>query len=113
MIVSLPFPHKLLWPNGSVGNRHAKAREARAHKLWAWAAVKEATTAPAASEGQQAIKLIVYPKAKGPAPDKDNCIAASKHYLDGIALALGVNDRSFAAPTVEFGPREGRFEFVL
>ena len=113
MIVSLHFPHKLLWPNGSVGNRHAKAREAAKHKQWAWTAAKGAHGAPEASEGQRAIKLIVYPKAKGAAPDRDNCIAASKHYLDGIAQALGVNDRSFAAPTVEFGPREGRFEFVL
>lgn len=112
MIVALPFPHKLLWPNGSEGNRHARGREKTKAKQWGWTAVKgshcmEALSAPIP------VALTIYPKRFGSVPDADNCVAAIKHYLDGIAQALGVNDRDFAAPTVTFGPREDRIEITI
>lgn len=40
--VDLPFPHKLLWPNGSRGHVQAVSREKRKHKLWADGAALEA-----------------------------------------------------------------------
>jgi hypothetical protein len=56
------------------------------------------------------VHIVVHAKPKGPLPDRDNCVAAAKAYLDGIAQRLGVNDRHFATPTVEFAaPRDGRF----
>ena len=56
------------------------------------------------------VRLVVHPKPKGPKPDRDNCVAAAKAMLDGIADALKVNDRRFEAPSVTFAtPRDGRF----
>lgn len=56
------------------------------------------------------ITIEVHPKPRGPLPDRDNCIAACKAMLDGIADALGLDDREFAAPKVVFSPeRDGRF----
>jgi hypothetical protein len=61
-------------------------------------------------DGPIPIHITVKPKAKGPAPDADNCVSAAKAYLDGIASALGINDRHFAAPTVTISPeRTGQF----
>lgn len=97
-MIELPWPHKPLWPNGGQGNRYAKARETKKHKEWAWAAALAAGVA--APDGRISVLAIFYPKPRGPAPDKDNCEASLKAYLDGIAKAMGVDDRLFD-PRVE------------
>lgn len=122
--VELPYPHKLLWPNGSRGHVQSVASEKRKHKLWADLAALEAVQiagiatryaeycggSVAADTPPLRLNFVIHAKPKGPLPDRDNCVAAAKAYLDGIAQRLGVNDRMFAAPTVEFAtPRNGRF----
>jgi crossover junction endodeoxyribonuclease RusA len=98
--IELPWPHKILWPNGR-GHFMAKGRETAKHKQWAWAAAKEAGLA--APDGRIPVLLKFYPKAKGPAPDKDNAQASAKAFLDGIAKAMGVDDRLFD-PRTEIAP---------
>lgn len=109
MKLDLPFPHKLLWPNGSRGSDRAVAGQKRRHKDWAiWAA--KAADRPVLAGGLVPIRLTVHAKAYGPLPDRDNCIAALKVYQDAIASVIGVNDKDFAVPSVEFSPfRTGRF----
>lgn len=112
MIVDLPYPHKALWPNGRA-HWAAKARETQKHRQWAHLATLAELNAcepftPAT------VTIRVYPKPRGPLPDRDNCIAACKAMLDGVADALAVNDRDFPAPKVEFcEPRDGRFVVEL
>jgi hypothetical protein len=117
MIVNLPWPNKLLWPNGSEGSRAAKAaakRKARDDSTWAAIEARQRDGLPDLSPAKIPIKLIVYAKPKGPLPDEDNCVSAVKVHLDAIAEQIGVNDRRFAAPVVEFGtPRTGRMEVIL
>lgn len=108
MIVSLPYPAKILWPNGRTRSHRWKASEVKKHKRWAYLAALEADT------GEQFInpvevRLRVCAHPRGPLPDQDNCIAAAKAYLDGIADAIGINDNCFTAPIVTFGRREARF----
>lgn len=83
------------------------------HRAWGDGAVLFALKGerPSYSPDQRfAVRVIVHAKPKGPLPDADNCIAAAKSYLDGIADRLGINDRQFAAPTVAFAtPRDGKF----
>ena len=106
-MVSLPYPHKALWPNGRV-HWGEKAREVKKHKRWAYDAMRAASFCIA--DSPIPVHITVHPKRTGPLPDRDNCIAAAKAYLDGIADYLCVNDRHFAAPTVEFAPeRTGQF----
>lgn len=108
--IDLPYPHKALWPNGRA-HWGTKSTQTQKHRQWAHLATMAETP-----DGfmPSAIKLVVYAKPKGPLPDRDNCIAACKALLDGVADALGVNDQDFPAPTVEFStPREGRFVLVL
>lgn len=38
---------------------------------------------------------IIYFPPRNPGPDSDNLLKALKHRLDGIAEALGINDRHF------------------
>ena len=112
--VHLPWPDPLLWPNGSEGNRHASGRAKRNAKQWAYNATLEALKGGVfAFTPPLAVKVTIYPKRFGVLPDADNCVAALKHSFDGIALGIKCNDRDFAAPTVEFGAREGRVEVTL
>ncbi len=91
-MIELPWPHKILWPNGR-GHYMAKSRETGKHKGWAQMAARAAKmTAP---DGRIPVLLKFYPQLRGPAPDKDNCLASCKAYLDGIAKAMGVDDRLF------------------
>lgn len=109
MILRLPFPHKLLWPNGSRGHPRAVAGQKKKHKAWAHTAAlaDRALFVPADDIG---LHIIVHAKPRGPLPDRDNVVAAVKSYQDGISLALGVDDKHFATPTVEFADtRTGEF----
>lgn len=116
MKIELPWPDPLLWPNGSRGNTYAVSRLKKAYKHaaeWATIDARQKHGVPA-FEGEIPVKLIVYAKPKGPLPDKDNCVSAVKVGLDAIAKQIGVNDRRFAAPIVEFAePRTGRVEVQL
>ena len=108
MLIDLPFPHKLLWPNGRTRQSAWKRKEQAKAKDWAFLAAKAATR-PDSLSAPIPVALTVCAKPTGKNPDADNCVAAAKYYLDGIALALGIDDKDFAAPTVEYGPRASRF----
>lgn len=114
MIVSLPWPDRLLWPNGSEGNRYAKSaakKKARNDASWAAIHARQARGSFIHDGKPIPIRLLVYAKPKGPLPDRDNCVAAIKVQLDAIAEQIGVNDRDFAAPEVYFmSPRVGKME---
>lgn len=114
MIIDLPFPDKLLWPNGPRARNHGHRNAVvQKHRQWAHLATLEAMNDNEAFT-PASITIRVHAKPRGPLPDKDNCIAACKAFLDGIADGLGVDDRGFPAPTVEFAkPREGRFVVEL
>ncbi len=107
MAIELPYPARSLWPNArphwaalSVAKRKARND--------AYLAARAANLD--LSGGEYRPHITVHGLARGPLPDKDNCVAAAKAYLDGIADALKVNDRHFAAPTVSFAPvRSGKF----
>lgn len=109
MIVRLPFPARELFPNRKNGKhwsatrsikdaQHEAARKATQSALEAW---KE-------PEGSIPLSLLYL------TPDKrhrdcDNMLAASKAMLDGMAHALGVDDRRFRPVLVDWvlGPPGG------
>jgi crossover junction endodeoxyribonuclease RusA len=102
-VIVLPYPNKALWPNGRP-HPLAKHRETKKHREWARLATLAALSGFRAGESVQ-WSITVYPKPRGPLPDKDNTLAAMKAYQDGIADALGVNDRAFETPTLHFAER--------
>ena len=104
-VIELPYPHKILWPNGRTRAHGWKAGVTRDHRQWAHAATlawRGRDHRPI--DGDIRVLITVYPKNRGPIPDRDNAQAACKAYLDGIADALGVNDRNFV-PAVQLGER--------
>ena len=95
MRIVLPYPFPALWPNKRP-HWSAKARATRSYRQWAKLAANTAKPGP--------IRVTFCPKPTGPAPDMDNAIAAFKAGQDGLADAMGVNDRDLVF-TYEMGGR--------
>ncbi len=96
----LPFPAKALWPNGRA-HWAAKARAVKSHRASAWACALEAGVTKADPYAPVSIAVTVHPRTRN-AIDRDNCVASLKSYADGIADALGVDDRIFDTPSIDF-----------
>lgn len=113
--IELPYPAKILWPNGR-GHHMAKHREFQKHKQWAWAATRAHAGIGLRGIFARPIRWSVtfYPKTRH-AVDDDNARASLKAYQDGIAAALGVDDKFFAAPLIRFAEpvKNGRVVVVL
>jgi crossover junction endodeoxyribonuclease RusA len=118
-MIVLPFPDKILWPNGR-GHHMAKHRAFKKHKGWAQVATyaplirSELRKAMLFSEGPLRLRYTITPKTAH-AIDRDNAVAAMKAYQDGIAAALGVDDGGFATPEIVFAEPEkpGRVEVTV
>jgi hypothetical protein len=98
---TLPFPDKLLWPNGRTRSYMAKHRAVKSHRGWAKVAALAAKAPKADPAGRVSVAITVHPKTRNPI-DADNAVASFKSYADGIADALGVDDRLFDTPTITF-----------
>jgi crossover junction endodeoxyribonuclease RusA len=98
----LPFPAKVLWPNGRPAHWAEKARAVKSARKAAWAAALAAGVKSLPASGRYAIAVTVYPKTRN-AIDADNAVSSLKASLDGIADALGVDDRTFDTPSISFG----------
>ena len=101
MTFDLPFPDKLLWPNGRTRSYMAKHRAVKTARQAAWAAALAAGAKALPLGHAFDIAVTVHPKTRN-AIDRDNCVAALKSYLDGLADALGVDDRTFNTPSIAF-----------
>jgi crossover junction endodeoxyribonuclease RusA len=100
--IELPFPAKILWPNGRTRSFMAKHREFQKHKNWAFLAAKAVRPSMEHWEnGRLQWSATFYPKTRN-AIDDDNARASLKAYQDGIAAAMMVDDKLFAAPTIHF-----------
>lgn len=98
--IELPFPAKILWPNGR-GHWAAKARAVRSARDWAaWQVVGGYRKNPHWKSAK--LHWVIHPKTAHPIDD-DAPPYALKSYRDGIADALGIDDKNFRA-TYEFGP---------
>lgn len=104
-MIELPYPHKVLWPNGRTRSVQGKARIIKQHKDWAILATKAYLSSFDARAVPSRLVFTIRPKPRGPLPDKDNGSAAMKSYQDGIAIALGIDDRTLGEPRILFGDR--------
>lgn len=88
----LPWPPRALSPNARAHWRK-KAPIAKAYKEACWALTKEAKIVLPDSP-KLALWLDFYPPDRRHRDD-DNLIASFKHGRDGVALALGIDDKRF------------------
>lgn len=119
-MIELPFPAKILWPNGR-GHWAARNRAFQAHKQWAWAMGRAAGVHgyvqldPAKPpEPRVRWSATFYPKTRHKI-DRDNAAASLKAYQDGLAQAMGLNDSAFENPTIHFAEpvKHGKVVIVL
>ena len=107
MELVLPWPSKDLSPNARIHwSKRAKAAKAARAEAYAlaiqagWASLKFA-------EGRIHVWIDYYPPSRR-LPDDDNMLARTKPARDGIADALGVDDKRFVShPYVHTTPRKG------
>ncbi len=118
MIIVLPWPDKRLSPNARV---HWRAKvgpkqSARIRAGWSAVAAKgfyEARKALEGTEGPITLTIAFYPPDRRHRDD-DNMIGSFKSHRDGIAEALGVDDRRFRPAYVFAEPEKpGRIEVRL
>jgi crossover junction endodeoxyribonuclease RusA len=100
--IRLPWPARPLWQNARP-HWSAKARATKKARHWAQLAAMEAgITAPIPSAR---LVFAFHPPPKS-RPDLANVPATTKAYIDGIADAMGCDDRGFVPVWPEaFGPR--------
>lgn len=89
----LPWPPKELSPNARTHWRK-KAPITKAYKQACWALCKEAGVIAPETVGRLHLWLTFYPPDRRHRDD-DNMIASFKAGRDGLALALGVDDKRF------------------
>lgn len=90
-MIVLPFPSSGLSGHNN-GNPHAKAGMVRKHRAWARLATLEAK--PRIPEAGDIIVTVRFVPANNRG-DRINYPVRMKPYFDGIADALGVNDKRF------------------
>lgn len=97
-MIELPFPASSLSGHANGNGRWTKIAATKAHRAWAYAATRAAKPVVPA-EGDICLHVrFVPPDRRG---DRVNFPNRMKPYFDGIADALGVNDRRFL-PSYEF-----------
>lgn len=116
-MIVLPWPDSRLNPNART-HYHALAKvkkqaRADAHTLTTVAIPLKDKRAIAAQEGRIEIDVRFYPP-DARLRDDDNCIASFKAARDGIADALGVDDRRFRPTYYFMDPvKPGKIEVVI
>ena len=103
----LPWPSKELSPNARVhwSRRAASAKMARQYALVA--AIQADWTDAGLPAGRLHLHVIFHPPTRR-LPDDDNMLARFKPYRDGIADALGIDDKRFIShPLVSTEVRKG------
>lgn len=110
MIILLDFPPADLFPNRAKGKHWAVMHKSKVsyRESSAWITKRE-MGGWAYKGGEIEMRLTFYMPDKRHR-DADNCLAAAKAGLDGMAEALGVNDKNFNPIVVTrvFGAKPGK-----
>lgn len=102
IIVELPWPAPELSPNKRLHWRAKAQYQQAAHKT-GWAITRKwlETNRPTFGATFPVTLTFCPPDKRG--RDLDNLVASEKHFLDGIADALDVDDRRFRPVTADWG----------
>ena len=118
--IELPWPPAELFPNEA--NRRTGhwgyEKKARLMRTLAWGLTAQALgpklRAYAHDGGEIRLAYaLTPPMRRGKVADEDNVLSALKPARDGIADALGVDDRHFRNLTPQWHPREGAGKVVI
>lgn len=104
--IRLPWPDKALSPNAPGQHWAKKGRAAKAAYGMAWAVTLEALKGEKVAWPAVKLHWVFHPKTANRVDD-DNAEASCKHYRDGIAKALGIDDKHFTATREIADPIKG------
>lgn len=110
-MIELPWPNSALAGHNK-GHWAIKAKVVATHRAWAFHATRAAKVPAVPDAGDIAIRFrFVPPHNRG---DRTNYPILLKPYIDGIAEALGINDRRFL-PSYDYAAPEkpGRVEVFV
>lgn len=110
--IELSWPAKELSPNARV-HHMAKHRFAKAAKIEAGWATRICMPIGWGHDTPIPIAVTAYPPKNWNTGDNDNLIARLKSHFDGIAEAIGINDRQFSAPTVTWADKTERGKVLV
>ena len=111
--IELPYPDKALSPNKSVHHMALWRAKKDAKKDAEWATRSAIGRRRIEHDGSRiAVAVTLHPIAGKAAMDKDNALASAKAQLDGVAQALGVDDKLFD-PTIAIGDPAPRGALVI
>lgn len=103
----LPWPHKDLSPNARVHWRQKAQTTKNVRRSTMVMAVLADWNGADLPDGRLHLHVTFYPPTKR-LPDDDNMLARFKPYRDGIADALGIDDKRFIShPLVSDEVRKG------
>lgn len=110
-MIILPFPPASLSGHAK-GHWRAKASETKKWRTWAHLATQETAPHAVPAEGDIHIRVRFIPPDRR--SDRANFPNRCKAIFDGLADALGINDRRFL-PSYEFAEPEkpGRIEIII
>ena len=110
MKIELDFPPAILFPNRSKGKHWTATHTARVNyrQISAWMTKHQMKDWKPTKEQISLTITFVMPDKR--LRDTDNCLAAAKAALDGMADALEINDRQFQPVIVyrEYGEKPGK-----
>ena len=102
LTITFSWPDKKLWPNDKNGKAWMsyQAEKVRARDEGYWSTKKALGANSIQLQSRTPTKVtFVFPDRRN--RDIEGCIGAIKHHIDGIAKALGVDDRIFRPWTVD------------
>lgn len=111
--IEVAWPARELSPNKSVHHMvlHRFRKAAKTEAAWATRIAMPARWQP---EGEKVkVHLIAHPPKAWRTGDEDNLVSSTKSHRDGIAEVIGINDRHFEAPTVEWAERTERGKLIV
>lgn len=104
-LIRLPWPDKRLNPNFKRSNHWTAYRKVEAaYREMCWGLTLEQTGASPSGLPERIPMTITFHPPDKRHRDRDNMISSFKQGQDGIADALGVDDKRFE-PTYEFGEK--------
>lgn len=106
--VELPWPPSALSPNASTGKRIAKNKAAQQYKTACWSLARGKGLSRNCAH-----PVVTFHPPDGRRRDVDNMMAAFKSGLDGVALALGIDDRQWTGWTIRKGEKVKGGKVVL
>ena len=113
-VITFPWFDSRLMPNAA-RRMHwaAKGKVAKTARQAAYWLTKAAVGNTAWGDGEIMLTIVLFPPDKRHR-DLDNCVAAMKPWLDGLADAMKVNDRQFAL-TFRWGDaaKPGRVDIAI